>query len=296
MKFIAALLLAIPTYGLSVLALFAHMLYKAKNVKPNMENAIKFLSKSENIIGTCFKEISYPQALGYASEMGSITKKIGDFVEFETEIDENQYIVTLNREPNGRGAILNAKKIDWVKNVYSWLVQHMGYQNLPECSKIPSLKWIQLGSAINPEFYKRDIREIPVDLCRIKTLERLYLQRNQITELPEEIGNLENLKDLKLGGNNLIKLPKTIGCLQNLEILTVWMNELVEIPPEIGLLSNLKGLSFWGNPLAKLPEEITNLTQLKILELGDMPNLILSPGQRIWIKNLTENGCDVWLD
>jgi len=296
MKFIIALILAIPTYGVSLLILFLYMIYKAKSVKPNMEKAIKYLSKRESAIGTCFKEISYPQALGYASELGTITNQRGPYIEFEVQIDEKSYAVTLNKEPIGRGAILTAKNFDWVKNVYSWFVHHMGHHNLPDISKIPSLTWIQLGSGINPEIYGCDINEIPIDLCKMRTLERLYLQNNKIEKLPEEIGDLVNLKDFKLGGNNLKALPKSIGNLKNLEILTVWLNELVDVPPEIGQLKKLKGLSFWGNPFASLPEEITNLTQLRELELGDMPNLVLSSSQKAWIKRLEENGCEVWID
>lgn len=296
MKVIIALILAIPTYGVSLLILFLYMLYKAKSVKPNMEKAIVYLSKNESAIGTCFKEISYPQALAYANELGVITNQIGPYIEFEIRIDEKNYAVTLNKEPGGSGAILNARNFDWVKNVYSWFLNHMGRQNLPEISKIPSLTWIQLGSAINAEFYGCDIKEIPVDLCKIKTLEKLYLQNNKIENLPEEIGGLVNLKDFKLGGNKLKTLPRGVGNLKSLEILTIWMNELIKIPPEIGQLKNLKGLSFWGNPLASLPEEITNLTQLRELELGYMPNLVLSQNQKAWIKKLEENGCNVWVD
>ena len=296
MKFIIALVLAVPTYGVSILILFAYMFYKTKNLKTNMEKAIVYLSNDNHFQGTCFDEISYTQAIGYASETGQITDQVGLYIEFKVEINEKKYEVTLNREPNRDGAILNAKNIDWIEAVYSWLFRNMNSRNLPDISKILSLTKVKVGSAAWPEHYKCDIKEIPKDLCRIKSLEELHFQFNQLKELPEEIGNLENLKWLKIGGNKLETLPPTIGKLKNLQVLTVWQNNLVEIPPEIGLLSNLKGLSFWGNPLASLPEEITKLTQLKVLEINIMPNLCLSPNQKVWIKNLTENGCTIYID
>lgn len=290
---IIALVLAIPTYGVSLLILFLFMIYRAKRVKSNLQKAIVYLSKNESIIGTCFKEISYQHAHAYASELGVMTYQSGPYIEFEVQIDEKSYAVTLNREPNGNGAVLTAKNFDWVKNVYSWFVKYMGHHNLPMTSKIPSLTWIQLGSVT---LGGRDIQEIPVDLCKIKTLEQLCLQFNQIESLPEEIGDLINLKDFKLGGNRLKTLPRSIGNLEKLEILTVWWNDLIKVPPEIGQLKNLRGLSFWGNPLASLPEEIANLTQLRELELYRMPNLVLSLNQKAWIKKLAENGCNVLLD
>ena len=172
---IIALVLAIPTYGVSLLMLFLFMIYKAKSVKSNLQKAIVYLSNNESIVGTCFKEISYQHARTYANEVGMITYQSGPYIEFEVQIDEKSYAVTLNREPNGNGAVLTAKNFDWVKNVYAWFVKHMGNQNLPMTSKIPSLTWIQLGSAT---MGGHDKQEIPVDLCKIKTLEQLCLQFN----------------------------------------------------------------------------------------------------------------------
>ena len=45
MKFIFALLFAIPTYGVSILILFGYMFYKTKNLKSNLNNAIKCLEE-----------------------------------------------------------------------------------------------------------------------------------------------------------------------------------------------------------------------------------------------------------
>ena len=293
MKVIIALVLVIPTYGTSLLILFAYYFYKTRKLKPNIENAIEYLAGANHPTGMCFDEISYPQAIGYAKEVGQIVKQTGDYVEFKVNIKQRTHHVSINREPNGSGAILNTKSTGWIENIHGWLIQYMGQQNLPDISKIPSIKLIVLGSATHSEIYKNKITSIPADLCKISALEQLCLQNNKLTELPYEIGNLKNLRDLKLGGNALTALPHTIGNLRNLRVLTIWNNNLSEIPPEIGLLSNLKGLSLWGNPLTSLPEEITKLTQLKELEL---PNLSLSPSQKLWIDSLKENGCEVWMD
>ncbi len=109
MKLLIALILAIPTYGLSLLIFFVYMIFKTSKVKPTMEKAITYLATDSSPLGTCFSEISYPQALGYASEVGTIQKKVNSYVEFTVDINGLDYLVTLNKEPTGNGAILTSR-------------------------------------------------------------------------------------------------------------------------------------------------------------------------------------------
>lgn len=51
-----------------------------------------------------------------------------------------------------------------------------------------------------------------------------------------------------------------------------------------------------GYPLNYLPDSIVNLNRLEGLELFSMPNLKLTDSQKLWIKKLRENGCDVMID
>jgi hypothetical protein len=109
MKFIIALALAIPTYGISLVVLFIYIYFKTSSFSKNMKNAIVYLSTDSHPLGTCFEEIHYAQALAYADEVGSIRSQSGQYIEFNVEIDGVEYFVTLNREPNGNGAILTSK-------------------------------------------------------------------------------------------------------------------------------------------------------------------------------------------
>lgn len=111
MKFIIALVLAIPTYGISIILLFIYMYFKTSSFSSNMKKGIVHLSTDSYPLGTCFEEIHYAQALAYADEVGSIISKSGQYVEFNVEIDGINYFVTLNREPGGNGAILTSKII-----------------------------------------------------------------------------------------------------------------------------------------------------------------------------------------
>jgi hypothetical protein len=111
MKFIIALLLAIPTYGISLVLLFVYMSFKTLSFSKNIKKAIVFLSTDSNPLGACIEEIHYAQALAYADEVGSITSRRGQYVEFTVEIDEVNYFVKLSREPGGNRAILTSRII-----------------------------------------------------------------------------------------------------------------------------------------------------------------------------------------
>jgi len=111
MKFIIALVLAIPTYCISLILLFIYMYFKTSSFSKNMKKAILYLSTDSHPLGTCFDEIHYAQALAYADEVGNISSQSGQYVEFNVEIDDVKYFVTLNREPSGNGAILTSKII-----------------------------------------------------------------------------------------------------------------------------------------------------------------------------------------
>lgn len=76
-----------------------------------MKNAIVYLSTDTSSLGTCFDEIHYAQALAYAKEVGNISSQHGHYVEFNVGIDGVKYFITLNREPNGSGAILTSRII-----------------------------------------------------------------------------------------------------------------------------------------------------------------------------------------
>lgn len=297
MKFIVALVLAIPTYGISLAVLFLYLIFKTKNVKKNMNKAVVHLADNHSGLGVCFKEIRYVQARAYAEEVGEIKKQIGNYFEFSVEIDGKSYAVCINKEPEGKGAIIKSEDVDWMVALHEWLDQYMRSSDLPAPLDIRELKNIVLGSGVNPEFYLHvNFERLPAEICELYNLENLYLQNAGLIELPYNIGKLQSLKNLKLGGNCLKTLPSSIGKLKNLEVLTVWLNELESIPPEIGMLKNLRGLSFWENPLEMLPDEIVELTELKELEIFLMPNLKLNESQIEWLINLKKNGCEILAD
>jgi hypothetical protein len=196
--------------------------------------------------------------------------------------------------PRDRGDLLSLEHLSFASISY---YKRAKFNLLPkEIGYLKKIKFLELGSASHPEIHLSSVLVLPKEIFNLTELTRLHLQNNSLIELPIEIGKLVNLKELKLGGNLIASLPSEIGNLSKLEVLTAWSNSLKCMPSEIGLLTNLKGLSLWGNSLITLPEEITNLKSLRKLELGSNPKLILSPIQKIWIRKLSEDGCEISID
>lgn len=87
----------------------------------------------------------------------------------------------------------------------------------------------------------------------------LQLQNNNLKQLPVELWRLTSLEELNLGYNKLVSLPNEIGLLTNLRELFLHSNELEEIPSEIGRLTHLTVLDLTNNKLEYLPGELLDL-------------------------------------
>lgn len=109
MKFVVALALAIPTYGISLGVLLVYLSVKTGNFKKNFEKAVIFLAEEEVAQSTVFEGVGYAQVLGYASERGEIIEQHGHYVRFFLDLDGGTYVVSLSRELGGSGAILNSR-------------------------------------------------------------------------------------------------------------------------------------------------------------------------------------------
>jgi small GTP-binding protein len=113
-----------------------------------------------------------------------------------------------------------------------------------------------------------DLTELPPEICRLKTLKRLYIHNNQLTTLPPNIGQLKDLQILEMSTNRLKFLPSEIGQIKMLKKMILFENQLTIMPPEIGQLKNLEGLNLEDNQLKNIPNEIGQLKALQELNLG----------------------------
>ncbi|MGP5437775.1 leucine-rich repeat domain-containing protein [Psychrobacter alimentarius] len=298
---VVALLLAIPTFGISLIVFIGFYWYKTTIMKHKLVQTLTALPDVTHDSEGYVVDIKYEQILAFAEEIGDIRtyrcsltpkKDLPTYIEFEVKIDNYKYMFTLDRY--GDKSIMKRIGNPFTIGIHEWLSSF--YHNEDKApNEILLKKKLILGSAAHPE-YMKDIGILPSSIFQLEILESLHLQRCALTYIQEDILNLKNLKDLKLGCNNLSTLPKSIGYLKKLEILTMWGNDIVHLPEEVGFLVNLRGLDLSDNPIKRLPDSIDNLVNLKTLYLHGVPNLKLTIQQQCWIHELYQKGCDLFID
>lgn len=106
-------------------------------------------------------------------------------------------------------------------------------------------------------------------LTQLKSLTYLSLNQNHLTYLPSSLGSLTSLEQLHVEGNKLGSLPIEMGCLTRLEILKVNNNRISAIPACIGDCSALIEVDLCSNLLVELPETFGSLQKLKALRLSN---------------------------
>ncbi|MHA1987135.1 MAG: leucine-rich repeat domain-containing protein [Promethearchaeota archaeon] len=131
------------------------------------------------------------------------------------------------------------------------------------------------------------LKEIPIIIKDLDSLERLRLRKNLIENIPVWIKELQKLKYLDLSDNNLKVLPDYIGNFNILNYLYLSNNQLKEIPESIGNL-RLFNLEIINNQLRKIPESIGNITSLENLLIHNNKITVLpeSIGNIISLKRL----------
>ncbi|XP_030975194.1 probable disease resistance protein At5g66900 [Quercus lobata] len=118
--------------------------------------------------------------------------------------------------------------------------------------------------------YCNDLVELPVGLCDIVHLKKLYITNcHKLSILPKGTGKLVNLEDLRLRScTDLSELPESIRSLHKLSILDISnCLSISKLPKHIGELCNLKVLNMKGCLRLRnsLPESTMDLKQLKIV-------------------------------
>ena len=135
--------------------------------------------------------------------------------------------------------------------------------SIPISDALPNLSEISID-------YCNDLVELPIGLCDIAHLKKLYITNcHKLSTLPEETGKLVNLEMLRLRScTNLSELPESIRSLHKLSILDISDSlSISKLPKHIGELCKLKELNVKGclrlrNPL---PESTLDLDQLKLV-------------------------------
>ncbi len=250
MLLLLAVFLAIPTYGLSLVAYIGWLVFKrylalpALPARPQWEQAILIVAQRHNgsLIGTNFSELSFAKAKeDLISQAGfSFYDLEGFCFQCEVTIDGQKFDIHVTKEPDGDGAILRVRKSEpWLDELYTWFRE--------ELPMYPP--W-------NPKYFFPSQNSL-----RVKSH-----GSDEHLALPESIGRLTQLKELNLNHVGIAVLPRSIGALKQLEVLGLGFNPLSRLPDEICQLTNLKELEFSQTDLKSLPPEIGNLSQLVSLD------------------------------
>lgn len=266
MKFILAILFAIPTYGASFIVLFIYMIYKTMNVRKNTEAAIKFLSRTPSNVGACVEGISYLQAYAYLSEFGEIKKIGSNFYEYSLDIDGEPYAGTLGVEPLGSLAMLTSEDMSWVKPVRVWLKKYLKADSLELVKNITRVR--NIGGDGEIEFLP-SMDYIPDQLFNWQRLEGVYLEDTEITHIPKSVANCASLEELRIDGSCISKLPSEIFDCQNIKYITIVRSCIVNIPASIENAKSLERIDFWDNKIVELPPQLFNVETLSDLYLSN---------------------------
>ncbi|QCE40936.1 WGR domain-containing protein [Psychroserpens sp. NJDZ02] len=138
------------------------------------------------------------------------------------------------------------------------------------------------------------LKEFPVFLTKLVSLENICLVKTRLKTLPKEIANLKNLTKIDLNSCSFKKFPKEVYQLENIEYLSFDKghsdsSQAISVIPEgISNLKKLRILKFDRNPITLLPNDIGELDALEYLGLmsNDISNLPESFGDLKSLKKL----------
>ena len=309
MLLILALLLAIPSYGLTLVLYVAWATLKKRQQKINpnklnvLQKAVYYVAEKAKGEAISFDDINFYLLEKHFVENDINPRKIYGFnsryhYDFEITIGARKYDVQISpgERPNENDAIFRARPSEpWLDELFSWM-QHAFENGRIEKYWLRSQAGISFGAAHAPEYAPEKPVHVPELLGRLTDCQSLRLINQHIVSLPRSIGKMVKLKELKLGGNALERLPNEICNLSNLELFTIWMNELKELPSEFGKLSNLRRLDLSDNQLTRLPDSIINLGNIERFYMTGNKDLKLTTLQKNWIVGLLERDAVVLID
>jgi hypothetical protein len=305
--FLIALVLAIPTWGLSLVAYFGWR-YLALRVGPalrhanldEVEQAIQLVGTRHggSLIGTAIQEVNYAHVMSWLGRKSVNCRHLYDPPReaFQVPIAGQWFDVTVQRAPIGEDAIFRVRASEpWLDEIFGWM-RTIGLHNGIGKLELPTAQKVHIGAAHAADRMYKTPNRVPANIYRLEHLKSLMLVYRSIEALPKTVGRMRQLEELKLGGNILTELPDEVCELEGLKLLTLWGNNLKRLPQLIGNLRQLDGLDISGNDLRSLPDSIVEIDSLKRLYLNSNEKLILSDRQERWLASLIDGGTEVLMD
>lgn len=100
---------------------------------------------------------------------------------------------------------------------------------------------------------------LPVSICRLKSLEILYLGGNYIEEIPDYVEFMQKLVILDISKNSLSRISNKIGEIPRIKELYLNNNLINNIPSTLGKLKKLNKLFLHENRIKKISNELKGL-------------------------------------
>ncbi|XP_039280765.1 leucine-rich repeat and calponin homology domain-containing protein isoform X2 [Nilaparvata lugens] len=148
-----------------------------------------------------------------------------------------------------------------------------------------------LTDTVTADLSKNRFWELPEDITKFWSLEKLVCYHNAIRSIPESIVCLQSLVHLDLSRNHLSTVPVAL-CQLPLETLMLANNRLTALPDELGQCATLTQLDVSCNQITHLPPQLGHLAHLRVLNVRN--NLLLElPIEVTYLKlihlDLSEN-------
>uniref|UniRef100_A0A1B6BZY8 Calponin-homology (CH) domain-containing protein n=1 Tax=Clastoptera arizonana TaxID=38151 RepID=A0A1B6BZY8_9HEMI len=148
-----------------------------------------------------------------------------------------------------------------------------------------------LSDTVIADLSKNRFSELPIDVTKFWSLERLNCYHNVIRSVPESVVFLQSLVYVNLSRNYFSTLPVAL-CQLPLEILSIANNKITVLPEELGRCKTLMELDISCNQITHLPPQLGQLSLLRVLNVRN--NLLLElPIELTYLKliylDLSEN-------
>ncbi|XP_027932635.1 LRR repeats and ubiquitin-like domain-containing protein At2g30105 [Vigna unguiculata] len=204
-------------------------------------------------------------------------------------------VVPKSRKDSHSGSSNDVKKIPVKNRMERWKATGVVALSESNLEAIPEEVWVCGSSVRVLDCNNNSIKSVPVEIARLTSLEKLFMNSNEIedesikweglttlkhitvltlnynnlTTLPSALGSLTSLKELHVSNNKLGGFPDEIGHLTKLEVLQANNNRISIISDTIGNCHSLVEVDFSSNFLSELPETFSSLKNLKALYLSN---------------------------
>jgi Leucine-rich repeat (LRR) protein len=138
------------------------------------------------------------------------------------------------------------------------------------------------------------IKQLPLELCHLIELKRLYLGRNKLINLPELFSLLQNLNELDLSYNRFTELSEDIFDIRSLQFLDISYNHIKYLPRSIAHLSSLQTLHLDGNK--ELSVTIASLKNIYWVTHKGCPLKQQAIGRRATLFEILKNDDDLEIE